>query len=121
MKEEALKMLLDRWHEIEPGYGTVTDWVRLNKIDRFSVESATKALKRKLIPSFDTAMSLGYYMGMPTDQLRLIARHYNEELYSSLMLDQDIPKPEAMLASRILALDGRKRKLMFELLEILEV
>jgi len=120
-KQDAVELLQKRWKELEPSYGTLTQWMKENQITQYSLESLSKVILRDKIPSFELAIKLADLMGMTRGQLQLIAMCYEQPLFADLLADMDIPRPEAELAKRIMNLSPKSRKAMFYLIEILEV
>lgn len=119
-KPKALKMLIEKWAEVEPEYGTVTYWMKANKVNCYTVEAVTKVLKRKQPPTFLMAMKLGDFLGMSRNELKTIAACYDEKLFADLLSAQDIPTPELNLAVRIFNIEPRKREVLINLIELLE-
>lgn len=119
-KETALTLLLNQWSSIEDHYGTVTQWMKENRITDHSLEALTKVLKRKQAPSFDLAMKMGDKLGLSRNQLKFIAECYGERLYASLLDEQEVPTPELDLAKRIMNLSSKERRLVYSMVEIME-
>ena len=119
-KQDAVQLLKNRWKDLEPSYGTITQWMKENQVTQYSLESIAKVLLRDREPSFELAIKLADMMGMSKGQLQLIAVCYEQPLFADLLADSDIPRPEAELAKRVMNLAPKSRKLVFDLLEVLE-
>jgi hypothetical protein len=120
-KQDAVELLQKRWKELEPSYGTLTQWMKDNQITQYSLESFAKVILRDKIPSFELAVKLADLLGMSRGQLQLIAMCYEQPLFADLLAEVDIPRPEAELAKRIMNLSPKSRKAVFEIVAALEV
>jgi len=119
-KDNALTLLTNQWSKISPHYGTVTQWMKENKIKSHSLEAITRVLLRGNTPCFDLAVKLGDKLGLSRNQLKFIADCYGESLYASLLDEQDVPTPELDLARRIMTLSPKERRLIYGMVEIME-
>lgn len=117
--QAALKMLQDRWWELRGEYDSITEWKQKENIE-YSIESLSRVLKRGQIPVFAFALKLAQHLKMTPEQIKELCYLYEEPLFASLVVESDIPAPELMLAKRIMNLPPRKRKLVHDLIEVLE-
>ena len=121
-KQDAVKLLQDRWKDLSRSYPTVKQFMTENRLqERLSLESLTRVLLRGQAPGLELAIDIGAAMGMTHGQLRYIALCYGNKLFADMMEGDGSPGPEMELAKRISNLSPKRRKLMYDLLQELEV
>ena len=121
-KQDAVKLLQDRWSDLTRSYPTVKQFMTENRLQSvLSLESVTRVLLRGQAPGLELAIQLGAAMGMTMGQLRHIAVCYGNKIFSDMLDGESSPGPEMELAKRISNLSPKRRKLMYDLLQEMEV